>query len=58
MQPTWTERADKMIALLEALPVVTEDGPEKEFRRAVWSLCQQIKEADAGGGQIEVPPLF
>jgi hypothetical protein len=55
MEQTWTQRADKVLRLYGDLPVVTQDGAEKEFRRAVWELCQQLKDADDKGGQF-IPP--
>jgi hypothetical protein len=60
MKATWTERADKVLDLLEDLPAITQQSAEKEFRNAVWSLCQQLKESEASsdGGQFLAPPLF
>jgi len=51
---TWTDRVNRVLALLEKLPSAKEGSDEKEFQRAVWSLCQQLKETDAGreGGQM------
>ena len=52
MARTWTQRADKVLALLEKLPAVQEGSPEKEFRRAVGTLCQQLKDAEDSGGHF------
>jgi hypothetical protein len=45
--------------LLEKLPMVSE-GDEKEFRRAVWSLCQQVRQSQTNleGGQFVPLPLM
>jgi hypothetical protein len=58
MQETWTQRADKLIGLMEKVPARSE--PEKEFQRAVWSLCQKLKEAEAGadGGEFIAPSIM
>ena len=45
MQETWAQPADKVLSLMEKVSAKTEE--EKEFQRAVWSLCQQLK----GSGQ-------
>jgi hypothetical protein len=60
MEETWTQRADNVLALMEKVPSGAEGSPEKNFQRAVWSLCQKLKdgEAKADGGSLVVPPLF
>jgi hypothetical protein len=59
MEETWTQRADKVLALMEKVPSGAEGSPEKDFHRGVWSLCQKLKdgEAKAGGGGLVAPPL-
>jgi hypothetical protein len=56
----WTERANKVLRLMEKLPVTKEGSPEKEFQRAVWSLCQQIKDGEPGNddGQFIAPSIM
>jgi hypothetical protein len=57
MNGTWTERADKILELFKKLPIAVEGSPEKEFYKAVWSLCQELKyeESRMDGGQMIVP---
>jgi hypothetical protein len=52
MEETWTQRADNVLSLMEKIPAFTE--AQKEFHRAVLSLCQKIKdsEAQADGGSL------
>ena len=45
MEETWAQRADKVLSLMEKVPAKTNE--EKEFQRAVWTLCQQLR----GSGQ-------
>jgi hypothetical protein len=54
MSLTLTQQADAVLKHLQGLKPVLEEGPEKEFRRAVWSLCQAAKElqTSSDGGQI------
>jgi len=58
MDETWTQRAEKVLGLMEKLPDSKPGSPEKQFQQAVWSLCQQVKELDKGDGQFVPPPLF
>jgi hypothetical protein len=59
MEETWTQRADNVLALMKKVPSGAEGSPEKNFQRAVWSLCQKLKdgEAKADGGGLVAPPL-
>ena len=59
MEGTWTNRADRIEELLKKLPTAAEGSPEKEFQRAVWNLCQELKEEERrmDGGQL-IPPSF
>jgi hypothetical protein len=52
MKETWTQRADKVLALMGKVPSGAEGSPEKDFQRAVWSLCQKLKDSEADGGQL------
>lgn len=58
MEETWTQRADKVLALMEQVPVRTEE--DKVFHVAVWSLCQKLKdsEAQADGGSFVTPSIM
>ena len=47
MEETWTQRADKVLALMAKVPSGAEGSPEKDFQRAVWSLCQKLKDGEA-----------
>jgi hypothetical protein len=60
MEETWTQRADKVLALMEKVPSGAEGSPEKDFQRAVWSLCQKLKDAEAGadGGKFIAPSIM
>jgi hypothetical protein len=60
MEETWTQRADKLIGLLEKVPAGKEGSPEKELQRAVWVLCQKLKdaEAEADGGEFIAPSIM
>jgi hypothetical protein len=60
MEETWTQRANNVLVLMDKVPSGAEGSPEKNFQRAVWSLCQKLKdgEAKADGGNLIVPPLF
>jgi hypothetical protein len=60
MEETWTQRADKVLALMEKVPSGAEGSPEKDFQRAVWSLCQKLKDAEAGadGGEFIAPSIM
>jgi hypothetical protein len=60
MVGTWTQRADKLLAFLKNLPAAGEGSPEKEFYRAVWDLCQELKQADGetDGGQFIAPSIM
>ena len=60
MEETWTQRADNVLALMKKVPSGAEGSPEKNFQRAVWSLCQKLKdgEAKADGGNFVPPHLF
>jgi len=59
MEENWTQRANNVLALMEKVPSGAEGSPEKNFQRAVWSLCQKLKdgEAKADGGGLVAPPL-
>jgi hypothetical protein len=53
MHPTWTEEADNILGLMQQVTsgkVFPEGSPEKEFYRAVWTLCQQVKGLDDDSG--------
>ncbi len=52
MANTWTERADKVLAFLDKFPVAQEGSFENDFKREVFRLCQQLKDADHSGGQF------
>jgi hypothetical protein len=54
MEGTWTERADKIQELAKSLPIAAEGSPQKEFYRAVWNLCEDLKSAErrTDGGQL------
>jgi hypothetical protein len=53
----WTQRADNVLALMEKVPSGAEGSPEKNFQRAVWSLCQKLKDSEADGGQLIVSSI-
>jgi hypothetical protein len=55
---TWTQRADKVIALMAKVPSGAEGSPEKDFQRAVWSLCQQLKDGELDGGRFIAPSII
>jgi hypothetical protein len=59
MKPTVSDLTEKVLEFFDHLPP-NQDSVEKDFRSAVWSLCQRIKqaEADSDGGQFIPPPLF
>jgi hypothetical protein len=59
MKDTWTQRANKVLKLMEATPK-PQTQPEIDSQRAVWVLCQQLKDSDEGSGdsQFVPPPLF
>jgi hypothetical protein len=59
MEETWTQRANNVLALMEKVPSGAEGSPEKNFHRAVWSLCQKLKDGEAkvDGGGLVAPPL-
>jgi hypothetical protein len=55
MAETWTERADKVLKLMETVTTgqtFKEGSAQKEFYQAVWSLCQKVKDLDSGDGQF------
>jgi hypothetical protein len=58
MEETWTQRANNVLALMEKVPSGAEGSPEKNFQRAVWSLCQQLKDSETGGGQLIAPSIM
>jgi hypothetical protein len=58
MEETWTQRANNVLALMEKVPSGAEGSPEKNFQRAVWSLCQQLKDSETGGSQLIAPSIM
>jgi hypothetical protein len=58
MEETWTQRADKVLALMEKVPSGAEGSPEKDFQRAVWSLCQKLKDSETDGGRFIAPSIM
>ena len=59
MAETWTQRADEVLDLMDKLPA-PKDAPETDFHRAVFSLCQQLKDTDQSvdSGQMVPPPFI
>ena len=47
MEETWAQRADKVLKLMQKIPVNSEE--EQEFQGAVWSLCQELIDLDQSG---------
>ena len=56
MEETWAQQADNVLQLMEKVSPKTDD--EKEFQRAVWSLCQRLKDVELQTGQFVPPPLM
>ena len=52
MKPTLSEMADNVLRFFDHLP--DKPTPDEDFRSAVWSLCQKIKEQETSmdGGQL------
>jgi hypothetical protein len=41
-----------VLAFLDKFPVAQEGSFENDFKREVFRLCQQLKDADHSGGQF------
>jgi hypothetical protein len=54
MKATVLEQATNIINLFAELPPRQNEPMEQEFRKAVWNLCQELRERESGseGGQF------
>jgi hypothetical protein len=55
MPPSWTQRADNVLALFDTMmsgKQLVKGTPEHAFYDALWHFCQQVKEIDSGDGQF------
>lgn len=50
MEETSTQRADRILHLIEKVPVTTKE--QRELHRSVSSLCQKVKELDPRESQF------